>query len=168
MRTKPDPLVRRRGAKPSPEARVEGLIACPSCGSGRLVCTLPPLIYDACVQCSKVWERLPAGEPLLRDEEMLPFQIPCDNCAFRGKSDERADKEFWAQLQLKLSMGGAFYCHKGVPLKDLKAGLHEFEFPRVTKTIDVAGECRPYETWDASRMRLCRGYLNQWAAGLRS
>lgn len=128
---------------------------------------MPPLIYDACVACSKVWERLPVGEPFERDGEQMPFAIPCDNCAFRGGSDERTDKDLWTDLQLKFSMGGEFYCHKGVPLKDIKAGPNEFDFPRVTKTIDIAGECRPYESWDRSRMRLCRGYLNQWVTGLR-
>ena len=77
----------------------------------------------------------------------------------------------WGELQAQLAAGHVFYCHKGVPFKAefgelVVAGKMSFDFPRVTKAIDIAGECRPYEDYDTSRMRYCRGYLNAHVAPL--
>jgi hypothetical protein len=122
-------------------------------------------MYDMCVKCRTIWERIPAGEHFTSDGEMMPFHLPCDNCAFRGKSPERMDPERWAELQLSLAYGnGMFYCHKGVPCDPKPAvagGELEFEFPKKRKTVDIAGACHPYSTYDTENMRLCRGYLNQ-------
>jgi hypothetical protein len=151
-----------------PDQRI--LEACPSCGSGRLLCVLglATLGLDLCLACFRVWERLPPGEPYTIDSEQLPFKIPCDNCAFRGASPERQDALAWGDLQQMLAMGGAFYCHKGVPFKIRNAagepavaeGARGFEFPRKAATVDIVGECHPYQHYDTERMRLCRGYLN--------
>lgn len=141
---------------------VRDLTACPNCGSGRLACVLGlHLGLDFCVQCFRVWERLPAGEPYTVDGEQLPFEVPCDNCAFRGGSQERKDPEAWKDLQQMLTFGGEFYCHKAVPFRAVPTeGEQGFEFPRKQATLDLGGECKPYQQYDKDRMRLCRGYLN--------
>lgn len=139
------------------------ITACPKCGSGRLSCTIGT-DYDVCLECWSVWERLRPEDAYLTDGEQLAFKTPCDNCAFRGNSDERRDAAGWRGLQQELALGGRFYCHKGVPLKqkidEIKAGAIGFDFPKVQKTIDFAGDTLPYETYDIEQMRLCRGYLN--------
>lgn len=139
------------------------LEACPSCGSGRICCIVGLSDgLDFCMECHRVWERLPAGEPYTQDGEQLAFKVPCDNCAFRGHSTERAKVDDWKILQDMLAGGGQFYCHKGVPFQvDPNRGRHEgFEFPRKVKTVDIAGEAHPYQHYDTDHMRLCRGYLN--------
>lgn len=141
-------------------------IRCPNCRSHRIACgTGLAQMYDFCTKCLKLWERIPASEHFTIDGEMMAFHFPCDNCAFRGKSAERMDPERWNELQLSLAYGaGAFYCHKGIPLDVRNAepgGALEFEFPKKRKTVDIAGSCVPYSTYDQSRMRFCRGYLNQ-------
>lgn len=151
-----------------PEER--DLEACPSCGSGRIACVLGLSVdrLDFCMRCHRVWEPLPAGEPHTRDGEQMAFRRPCDNCAFRGGSAEREDRTEWQNLQSMLAHGGQFYCHKGVPFKVVNdageaavaPGDRGFEFPRVARTVDVAGACHPYQDYDRGRMRLCRGYLN--------
>lgn len=152
-------------------AQHEGLTACPACGGGRLICVVGPRL-DVCLTCFKTWERLPAGEPFTTDGEQLPFDVPCDNCAFRGGSGERMDEERWRDLQLTLSHGGQFYCHKGVPFTVTEDGVtpvegdRAFEFPKKTSAVDVAGKCHPYQGYDVDRMRLCRGYLNRFIGGL--
>lgn len=135
------------------------LDACPSCSSSALVCVVGTQL-DCCTTCYRVWERLPAGEPYTQDDEQMPFRIPCDDCAFRGGSDERAAAGRWQALQQSLSTGGEFYCHKGVPFKATPDGAHHYEFPRRLARVDLAGESYPYQAYDKSRMRLCRGYLN--------
>lgn len=139
-------------------------VRCPACHSHRIACSVDQM-FDLCLKCLKVWERMPAGEPFTRDGEMMAFKVPCDNCAFRGQSAERMDPERWNELQLSLAYGaGMFFCHKGVPASAAHigaTGILEFEFPQIKKTVDIAGGCHPYSTFDTSRMRLCRGYLNQ-------
>ena len=139
------------------------LTACPNCGGKRLM-SAAGLPFDGCMTCGKLWERLPPGEPFTRDGEQMPFGVPCDNCAFRGGSDERKDSLQWQHLIQSLEEGADFYCHKGVPFAapDLKVGEVKFEFPRKTCHVDLTGEAKAYETWDTSRMRLCRGYLNRF------
>lgn len=139
--------------------------ACPSCASRWLACIVGTEL-DICMACYRVWERLPSGEPYTVDDEQMAFAVPCNNCAFRGGSAERADAEAWRDLQNMLAGGGEFYCHKGVafrapslddvPPYDDRA----FEFPRKTATVDLGGACHAYSQYDKSKMRLCRGYLN--------
>jgi len=154
---RPEPLY-------TPELHI--LEACPVCGSGRLLCILG-LDLDLCLDCKRCWERLRPEDPYTVDGEMMAFTTPCDNCAFRGGSPERADTESWQYLQNTLARGGAFYCHKGVPFKQdpvtgvpIIAGKNEFDFPRKTASIDLGGAAHPYQWYDQERMRLCRGYLN--------
>jgi hypothetical protein len=148
------------------ERNVADQTACPACGSGRIVCMFGRE-YDFCMECQHFWERVEPDQHYAVDEELLAFTVPCDNCAFRGKSPERKDSPRWAELQQTLAMGGHFYCHKGVPIDPADVMRTEpgqvnlsFKFPKVTKTVDLAGECHPYECYDTSRMRLCRGFLN--------
>lgn len=145
------------------------LEACPSCDSGHLTCVVGTEL-DCCLDCYRVWERLPADEPYTCDGEQMPFKTPCATCAFRGNSPEREAEggEYWKDLQQNLSLGGEFYCHAGVPFKvpdpfgqGLRGGItHEFEYPRKSSTVDLAGETKAYQHYDKDRMRLCRGYLN--------
>lgn len=143
------------------------LTACPACGSGRIACVMHSDL-DFCTQCHKCWERLRVGDAFTVDGELMAFSTPCDNCAFRGSSEERKDPEKWEELQLSLAVGGSFYCHKGVPFSVIHPdstamvdpGERDFEFPKREARLDLAGACRPYKTYDTARMRLCRGYLN--------
>lgn len=153
----------------------QSLEACPACGTGRIACVVGlKERLDFCMKCHQVWEPIPAGEPYTVDTEQLPFKVPCDNCAYRGGSTERQDPEAWRDLQHTLAAGGRFYCHKGVPFNivngageaALAAGDRGFNFPKRPATVDLAGECHPYQAYDTDRMRLCRGYLNAHVAPL--
>lgn len=140
---------------------------CPACGSDRIVRanTRDPEQYDLCLGCKRAWERLPAGEPYLRDGEMMPWKKPCDNCAWRGNSPERKDPERWALLQESIAyQNGSFYCHKGVPFK-LNGTEVAFEYPKTTtpqrKVLADFDVTLPEGlSYDVEKMRLCRGYLN--------
>ena len=70
------------------------------------------------------------------------FSAPCDNCAFRPESPEQADTAKWKELIAKLRAGGAFHCHKGVPI--------------APKSEDGFA----YPKHKPEKLRLCRGYLN--------
>jgi hypothetical protein len=139
------------------------LEACPSCQSGRIACVVG-LDLDFCMECYRVWERLRDDEPYTIDGEQMAFHVPCDNCAFRGGSQERADPQIWAELQSMLANGGAFYCHKGVPfsMDTSKPGavMRGFGFPRKPGSVTIEGKSHGYEQYDTQHMRLCRGYLN--------
>lgn len=151
---------------------VSDQLTCPACGSWRLMCTVGTDL-DVCLECHKCWERIPPAEHFMVDGEQLSFRRPCDNCAFRGGSAERADPELWQELQMKLAMGGEFYCHKGVPFtataEEIVAGgpgsRMAFDFPQETKTVDIAGTCHPYPTYVRDQMRMCRGWLNKFIRG---
>lgn len=136
---------------------------CPGCGSKRIVKNATE-DYDLCLGCKKAWERLPKGEPYLRDGEMMAFKKPCDNCAFRGNSPERADKEKWQGLQESMAYaGGAFYCHKGVPFDvTSEAEDRDFEYPvKDMGAIHALGQdIKVGKVYQIEKMRLCRGYLN--------
>lgn len=75
---------------------------------------------------------------------------------------------------LSLAHGGEFYCHKGVPFRiafdEAAKGCQiekDFEYPKVPCTAEVAGQTIPYNGYDRDRMRLCRGFLNQFVAPLK-
>lgn len=126
--------------------QLAALERCPACGSANIV-TLGEM--GGCGSCLKAWYALPPGEPYKVDGELMPFKKPCNDCAFRRGSTERADGYAWANLQDRLHDGGQFYCHKGVPFTLPKNGLEiEFEYPR-----------GPDGKLDRERLRLCAGYL---------
>jgi len=146
---------------------------CPACSSISIACVLGTDL-DLCLDCHKCWERVGRGEHFMVDGELLPFKRPCDNCAFRGQSEERRNRARWADLQQTLATGGEFYCHKGVPMKasveEIVGGAPDsrlaFDFPMSVKTVDIAGETYPYPSYMREHMRLCRGYLNRFVAPL--
>lgn len=101
---------------------------CPACG-GSIVCHLTRDRNDdktdlsVCAFCRKMWETPPESW-----RGTSPAQAgPCDNCAFRSGSSERADPHTWAEIERGPAIGRPFYCHKGVPRK-LVAGDAPFEF----------------------------------------
>jgi len=95
-----------------------------------------------CANCRTAWE--PIDGALIWDSSDLcaSFSEPCDNCAFRPGSPEQANPEKWKEMIRQLRAGGAFHCHKGVPLDP--EGEDGFAYPKH----------RP------EKLRLCRGYLN--------
>lgn len=129
---------------------------CPKCKSGRVV------VHDTagisslkfygrqiatCADCRTAWE--PVDEKLIwdRSDPRCSFSEPCDDCAFRPGSPEQADIPKWKGMIADLRAGGAFYCHKGVPIEP--GSEHGFAYPK-----DAAG--KPAK----GKLRLCRGYLN--------
>lgn len=138
---------------------------CPACTSAETFCLIGS-DFDVCMSCRKIWERLPAGEPYTRDGEQLAFKKPCDNCAFRRGSAERADVDRWNNMLLELSQGGHFYCHKGVPLASSLEAIvadpelrHAFDFPLKPGVVTFGGVKHTYKDYDRDAMRLCRGFL---------
>lgn len=144
---------------------------CPGCGSQRIMdmptASLRQITdsitcdWQACRDCSAVWEPFPAvyaRDPVCAE--------PCDNCAFRPGSPEQADTAGWRGLLESLKpdqshgyFTGRFYCHKGVPI-DLSKGPGNFLFPQ--KSVAVDGET--ITTEDVSKMRICSGFLRMvWA-----
>ena len=131
-----------------------GVDECPNCGTsevrtirvhGEKVETLA-----ACLECSTSWEPFAVADLVDRDDPYSIFLRPCDNCAFRKDSPERADQQKWDDLMIQIHIGGAaFYCHKGVPIAGADAPGESHVQPR---TED--GKL------DMKRMRLCAGYLN--------
>ena len=95
-----------------------------------------------CANCRTAWE--PIDGALIWDpsDPCASFSEPCDNCAFRPGSPEQNDSAKWKELIAQLRAGGAFHCHKGVPLDP--EGEDGFDYPKD----------RP------EKLRLCRGYLN--------
>lgn len=104
--------------------------------------------HHACLECQAMWEPFKAEDLLDPEEEFSSFRVPCDNCAFRGGSPERADKTKWERLVSQFETGHTvFVCHKGVPLSRKEGESHDHP-----KNADGA--------WDMDRMRYCRGFLN--------
>lgn len=147
--------------------------ACPACGGGRIACVMGRE-FDVCISCHKLWERIEPGYAFKRDDELMAFDLPCGNCAFRGGSPERADPPRWAELQETLAEGAEFYCHKGVPLSatieeivdDLPGCRMQFDFPQETKTVELEGKTHTYQSFLRGEMRMCRGWLNAYVRPL--
>jgi hypothetical protein len=131
---------------------VKGADQCPKCGSrkSRTVSQALTKFYAAdirvCANCSTAWEPFDPKELLDVDmPKTSSFLHPCGNCAFRKGSPEQNDPVRWAELRGELEIGHRFYCHKGVPVTP--ESEHGFDYPDGGKT--------------PSKLRLCRGYLNQ-------
>ena len=139
---------------------------CPTCQRADVIsATVPPELaaiakgygptLALCKACRIMWE--PIDEALLwdPDDPLCSFSEPCDNCAFRPGSPEQADKEKWRamldQLKAGMTRGGAFYCHKGVPIE--AESEHGVAYPP-----DESGKPITKE------LRVCRGFLNAWGA----
>lgn len=131
---------------------MKGADQCPRCASRRWATVVAPSdfyadVLRACANCKTLWEPFEVEELLDPEREPLgAFKQPCNNCAFRkGSPEQKTD------LLTKIRTGGgAFYCHKGVPIEP--ESEHGFEYP--------GGGT------DGRKLRLCRGYLNQlkWPA----
>ena len=149
---------------------MKGSDECPRCGSHRTVTFLlrpagaeldhgqPRREGDelrrGCKLCATLWEPFVPDDLIIADDPMSPFVRPCDNCAFRQGSHERADPQEWQQLLASVRSGAAtFYCHKGVPIsRDPK---HSHEHPVL-----------PDGKHDTRNMRACAGYLAQRLSGI--
>jgi hypothetical protein len=127
---------------------VKGADQCPRCGSratrdfshDRKFFYGP--IIRGCKNCATVWEPYDPADTIDPDDRYASFKTPCNNCAFRKGSPEQSDKDAWESQMINLSLGAAFYCHKGVPITPGKG--HGFEYPEGQR----------------HKLRLCRGYLN--------
>lgn len=118
-----------------------------------------------CGNCKAAWEPFDPADLLDSHDHMSCFTEPCDNCAFRPRSNEQRNRKKWRELVNKLKAGAEFFCHKGVPLKnDVDNSTAGFDYP----TKEVAGH-PGVKTYDTKRMRHCRGWLNmidleEWTA----
>ncbi|WP_422074158.1 hypothetical protein [Tranquillimonas rosea] len=77
-----------------------------------------------------------------------PEATPCDDCAFRKGSPERADPYKWAEIMSIVERGQPFHCHKGLP------------YDPHTGAYDAPDEER-------GRVTVCAGWLNANVAHLR-
>jgi len=139
---------------------IEGVNACPRCGASgdRIYETAfedwskkghEITLYMGCLDCCCVWEPFRVEDLATPADPCSIFKGPCDNCAFRPGSPERNDPVLWEKLQQDIYLrGGAFYCHKGLPLSSEPGQTHDH--PK-----------RDDGQYDTDKMRLCAGYLAQ-------
>lgn len=161
----------QEGRVPGTETVMPGSIeCCPKCGS-RNVGFDPKLAFKgygpglaACADCSCLWEPYRLQDLLDADDPLSSFTEPCSNCAFRPGSPEQK-KGVWADLLQQLRDGGAFYCHKGVPIES--DAEHGFAYPYREVVIDVLGVVKTIRLPDKAKLRLCRGYLRAFAMWAR-
>lgn len=130
---------------------MKGADQCPGCASRRVGDFVQPFtkFYAAtirvCGNCRTSWEPFDPTELVDAKHELLgAFKHPCNNCAFRKGSPERADAAEWASKMLSMDRGASFYCHKGVPVEP--ESVHGFAYPDEGK--------------NPRKLRRCRGYLN--------
>lgn len=67
-----------------------------------------------------------------------PESTPCDDCAFRKGSPERADPYRWAEIMEIVERDQPFHCHKGLPF-DPKTGAYEAPDARKGRVTVCAG-----------------------------
>ena len=65
----------------------------------------------------------------------------------------------WRALIEQLQQGEAFYCHKGVPIDP--DAEHGFAYPQRRVPIELGKLKIETTVADRSKLRLCRGFLNQ-------
>ncbi|MBV7408754.1 hypothetical protein [Maritimibacter sp. DP1N21-5] len=115
---------------------------CGACGSRNMKTTILPdsgTLMGRCLECGRV------QDVETRD---WPESTPCDDCAFRKGSPERADPYRWAQMEEIVREGPAFHCHKGLR-RDIDTGAYDMPDRRT------------------GRVTVCAGWLNAHAAHLR-
>ncbi|ALH82936.1 hypothetical protein [Sphingopyxis macrogoltabida] len=134
---------------------MKGADQCPKCASRATIdvdAPSPKGFYSrdvrVCRNCQTIWEPFNPADMFDPADRLASFSEPCNNCAFRTGSPEQKDKEEWKKTIAALKAGGQFFCHKGVPI-DIK-NANGFAYPEDGK--------------NPRKMRLCRGYLNMWAA----
>lgn len=136
---------------------MKGADQCPKCGSRKhgdveqAVTSFYGRTLRVCGNCGTAWEPFDPADLLDDDIPTSSFREPCDNCAFRPGSPEQEDKARWQKIVGDIQKGGAFYCHKGVPLTPGEG--NGFAYPH-----DAEG--KPI----IRKLRLCRGYLMMWRA----
>lgn len=129
---------------------MKGADQCPRCGSRRWATVAVPSDFYADVlsvcrnpACKTIWEPFDPAELLDPKHEPLgAFKHPCGNCAFRKGSPELVN----GRLEDILGRDGIFHCHKGVPIAP--ATENGFDYPAGGK--------------DPLKLRLCRGFINQF------
>ena len=86
----------------------------------------PPVPRAYCLGCRAVWETLDPADMFDPDDPLSAFKRPCDNCAFRKGSPERADPVKWELLMQRLQLHDTpFVCHKDGPLSDKPDESHD-------------------------------------------
>ena len=133
---------------------MKGADQCPLCGSDEIWFVRRHKEqesegYAACRDCGILWEPFDPADIWDPDDEYSPFKVPCNNCAFRGDSPERANPEKWANLVAHIESDPyfGFICHKGVPLSFEEGESHAH--PKTESGVV-----------DVSRSRFCRGWMN--------
>ena len=129
---------------------MKGSDECPRCGSGNVafIAIHQWESHAACMKCETIWEPFNADHLQDPDDTLSCFKSPCDNCAFRGDSPERADPEKWELLMQEINLkGGVFYCHKGTPLM-IGDPDQSHDHPKNDKGHP-----------ETNKMRLCAGYI---------
>lgn len=115
---------------------------CGGCGARDMRTTRLPdsgRLVGRCLACGR-----------LQDVETRdwPESTPCDDCAFRKGSPERANPYRWAEIMRTVETGQFFHCHKGLPL-DLETGRYDAPDP------------------SRGRVTVCAGWLNVNCAHLK-
>jgi transcription elongation factor Elf1 len=138
---------------------------CPKCASSK-VGYEPNLKFKGygpgiavCRNCEATWEPFLPEHLWDPSDPVASFKDPCNNCAFRPGSPEQKDPAKWRELIGQLSQGQAFYCHKGVPIEP--DAEHGFAYPQKTVPIELGDLKTTTTVADRSKLRLCRGFLNQ-------
>ena len=132
---------------------MKGANQCPRCASRRWaegeqdITSFYARKLRVCINCSTAWEPFDPADLACDGHRLDSFKEPCDNCAFRPGSVEQQDVEQWKKTIADLKNGGAFYCHKGVPID-------------VTHEHSDTGFAYPELGRNPRKLRLCRGYLN--------
>lgn len=123
-------------------ARADAAPLCGGCGSDDMILSCPgDTVYGLCRVCERLQEVETRAEPELR---------PCDNCAYRPESPERADPWGWAEHRTRHVEGGEpFYCHKGLPITVDPRG-----FSHVIEGAETLREAirKPCAGWLVSRL----------------
>lgn len=73
------------------------------------------------------------------NREVMPG--PCDDCAFRDGSPERAQFAQWEYMLGMFRLGLPFFCHKGMPLND------KGEYVPITMESGVPRDARVCGGW---------------------
>lgn len=136
---------------------MKGAEQCPRCGGAMsLRVQLRNESATACCwKCDTQWEPFDPADLAVPDSETSSFKEPCDNCAFRKGSPERADPDEWRRLMADIRAGAVFFCHKGVPVS--KDPNQSHDHPK-----------RPDGSYDTDRMRTCTGYIVARLRDMRS
>lgn len=137
---------------------------CPKCASTR-VAVHADLTFKGygpglalCENCRTIWEPFKDADIWDDEDALCSFKEPCNNCAFRKGSPERADPEEWSAIMDNVEHHGGFFCHKGVPIAP--GAKHGFAYPHRTATVELEGVKGSTELPDRAKLRYCRGWLN--------